>query len=300
MGKRSRNRNRVRKKIEINPKYLLGILFVICLVLIFTSYRYADRFAPAMVFVNNTITPMQKGIRTVGDRISDRFSIFSDIEKLIADNQRLQEEVDELSVENQLLIQQIYDTNTYRELYDLDNKYSQFTKLAARIISREPNSYCNVFIIDKGSDDGIAVDMNVIAGNGLVGIVTDVGSNWAKVRSIIDDDSKVSGMFLKSSDTCIVSGNLELLDKGYIDVSMINLNAQIYDNYEVVTSYISDKYLPGILIGYVSNIRIDSSTMAKEAYLIPVVDFQHLEAVLVITELKEQLDDLDEVISHDN
>ena len=95
MGKRSRNRNRVRKKIEINPKYLLGTLFVICLALIFTSYRYADRFAPAMVFVNNTITPMQKGIRTVGDRISDRFSIFSDIEKLIADNQRLQEEVDE-------------------------------------------------------------------------------------------------------------------------------------------------------------------------------------------------------------
>ena len=300
MGKRSRNRNRVRKRIEVNPKYLLGILFVICLVLIFTSYRYKDKFAPAGIFVNNTITPMQEGIKTVGSMISDRFSIFSNVEKLIAENEKLQEEVDSLSVENQLLIQQIYDTNTYRELYDLDNKYSQFTKLAARIISREPNSYCNVFIIDKGTDDGIAVDMNVIAGNGLVGIVTDVGSNWAKVRSIIDDDSKVSGMFLKSSDTCIVSGNLELLDKGYIDVSMINLNAQIYDNYEVVTSYISDKYLPGILIGYVNNIRIDASTMAKEAYLIPVVDFQHLEAVLVITEMKEQLDDLDEVISHDN
>ncbi|MCR5684295.1 MAG: rod shape-determining protein MreC [Lachnospiraceae bacterium] len=300
MGHRSRNRNRFKKKRDVNPKYLLGTLFVLCLVLIFTSYRYRERFAPARIFVNNTITPMQNGIKTIGSMISERFRIFSDIDKLIEDNERLQEEVDGLKVENQLLIQQIYDTNTFRELYELDNRYSQFEKKAARIISREPNSYCNVFIIDKGTDDGIAVDMNVIAGNGLAGIVTDVGSNWAKVRSIIDDDSKVSGMFLKSSDTCIVSGNLELLDKGYIDVSMINLNAQVYDNYEVVTSYISDKYLPGILVGYVSNIRIDASTMAKEAYLIPVVDFQHLEAVLVITQLKEQLDDLDEVISHDN
>ena len=73
-----------------------------------------------------------------------------------------------------------------------------------------------------------------------------------------------------------------------------------YDNYEIVTSYISDKYLPGILIGYVSNIDTDPSMMSKEAYITPVVDFQHLEAVLVITRLREQLDNLDEVISHDN
>ena len=140
----------------------------------------------------------------------------------------------------------------------------------------------------------------MLAGSGLVGIVTSVGPNWATVRSIIDDASSVSGMFLTTSDTCIVSGNLELLDEGYINVRMIDLNAEIYDNYEIVTSYISDKYLPGILIGYVSNIRTDSSTMSKEAYLTPVVDFRHIEAVLVITELKEQLEDLDGVVSSDN
>ena len=199
-----------------------------------------------------------------------------------------------------ILTQEKYELNWYRDLYDLDTKYSEYPKVAATIISREPNSYCNVFIIDKGTDNGIQKDMNVIAGSGLVGIVTDVGKNWAKVRSVIDDDTSISGMFLKTSDTCIVSGNLELLDKGYINVSMINLKAEVYDNYEVVTSYISDKYLPGILIGYVSNIGIDAGQMSKEAYLTPVVDFQHLEAVLVITRLRDQLDNLDEVISHDN
>lgn len=300
MGHRSRNRNRFKEKTEINPKYILGFFFLICIVLIFLSYRYKDVFAPAKAFVNNTITPMQSGIRTVGKFISDRFKVFSDVKELLAENQKLKAEIDDLKNENQILTQEKYELNWYRDLYDLDTKYSEYPKVAATIISREPNSYCNVFIIDKGTDNGIQKDMNVIAGNGLVGIVTDVGKNWAKVRSIIDDDSSVSGMFLKTSDTCIVSGNLELLDKGYINVSMINLKADIYDNYEIVTSYISDKYLPGILIGYVSNIDTDPSMMSKEAYITPVVDFQHLEAVLVITRLREQLDNLDEVISHDN
>ena len=300
MGRRSRNRNREKKTIEINPKYVLGSLFLICVVLIFLSYKYKETFAPAKAVVNNTITPMQSGIKAVGRSIADKFSIFADIKELQAENEKLRAQVDELKNENQIITQEKYELNWYRELYELDTKYSEYPKVAATVISREPNSYCNVFIIDKGTENGIEKDMNVIAGNGLVGIVTDVGRNWAKVRGIIDDDSSISGMFLKTSDTCIVSGNLELLDKGYINVSMINLNAEIYDNYEVVTSYISDKYLPGILIGYVSNIRTDASTMSKEAYLTPVVDFQHLEAVLVITRPKDKLDNLDEVISHDN
>ena len=69
-------------------------------------------------------------------------------------------------------------------------------------------------MINKGSDDGIRVDNNVIAGKGLVGIVTEVGSSWATVRSIIDDSSSVSAMTVSTSDNCIVNGDLELIDEG--------------------------------------------------------------------------------------
>ena len=57
-------------------------------------------------------------------------------------------------------------------------------------------NWFSTFTIDKGSKDGIAADMNVMAGSGLVGIVTEVGPTWAKVRSIIDDSSNVSAMVL--------------------------------------------------------------------------------------------------------
>lgn len=295
-----RNRNRNKKRIEVNPRFVFAALVIICGVGIFFSYRYKDKFAPVKNTVGNVITPMQRGIDIVGTAVSKRLKIFGDIKKLVAENEELKAQLDEVMAENSVLTQEKYEMNWYRELYDLDQKYSEYSKVAATVISREPNSYCNEFVIDKGSDDNIAKDMNVISGNGLVGIVTDVGKNWARVRSIIDDASSISGMFLKTSDTCIVSGNLELLEDGYINIRMINNEAEVYDNYEVVTSYISDKYLPGILIGYASNIRNDSSTMAKEAYLTPVVDFEHIEAVLVITELKEKLENLDEVVSGDN
>ena len=72
----------------------------------------------------------------------------------------------------------------------------------------------NTFVIDKGASDGIAEDMNVIAGSGLVGIVTKVGNNWAQVRSIIDDMSNVSSQVLSTSDLCFVKGDLQLMETG--------------------------------------------------------------------------------------
>lgn len=298
--KHRRKRNRTEKKITIDPKYIFGGMVVLCIVLIFCSYKFKAQFAPVKNAFGNFVTPMQQGINSCGEFLSNGFKRFSDIDDLIVENEALKQELDDLKNENRMLAQTQYEMNWYMELYDVDSKYAAYDKVAAKVISREPNSYCNVFIIDKGTDDGLAKNMNVISGNGLVGIVTDVGKNWARVRSIIDDASSISGMFVKTSDTCIVSGNLELIDDGYIDVDMISLNAEIYDNYEVVTSYISDKYLPGLLIGYVSNIHSDPSTMSQRAYLTPVVDFEHIEAVLVITELRETYDDLNEVLVSDN
>ncbi len=284
-------RRRKKKKIVINPKYVLIASIILCLALVFVSYKYSDKFEPIKTAIGNIIAPMQKGITVAGDSLKSKLRIFSDMQDLIDENTKLKEELNLVKNENQQLIQSKYELNWFRDLYELDQKYTDYPKVAARVISKETNSYYNVFTLDKGRDDGIAVDMNVIAGNGLVGIITEVGANWCKVRSIIDDSSNISGMFLKTSDNCIVSGDLELLDSGYIRVEMINMSAEIYNNYEIVTSYISDKFLPGILIGYVSNIEVDSSNMTKHAYLTPVVDFEHLEAVLIITELREQLED---------
>lgn len=281
---------RLKKNFTITSKMIFTFLVIICVGLIIVSYLFADLLSPVRTAVGNFFVPMQKGISTVSGGISETLRVFSDKQKLIDENDKLTSEINDLKTEMQILIHQEYELGWYRYLYENDSVYQNAEKVAARIISRNPNGACDMFVIDKGEEDGIEVDMNVLAGGGLVGIITDVGSNWAKVRTIIADDSSVSGRFQPTSDTCIVRGNMRRMDDGYIDVEMINLNAEVYDNYEVLTSYISDKYLPGILIGYVTNIRKDPSELNKRAYLTPVVDFEHLEAVLIVKTLRENLE----------
>ncbi|MSS64374.1 rod shape-determining protein MreC [Velocimicrobium porci] len=280
---------RRRTKITINPKYLLILCSILCVGLIIISYRYKEKVAPVKTLAEEIVAPMQKGINHVGLWIADKKEIFTSMQTLIGENKKLKEELDNISYENKILKQEKYELEDLRELYELDKKYASYPKVAARVISKDSNNWYNQFCIDKGSKDGISKNMNVLAGDGLVGIVTEVGSNWSKVRTIIDDQSNVSGMSLKSSDICNVKGNLELIDKGLIEIELVDKAADIKEGDEIVTSHISDKFLQGILIGYVKSIDVDASNTTKSGYLTPAVSFDSLDTVLVITELKKEL-----------
>ncbi len=288
-------RTHVKKKLVLSPKYLFILLAFICFILLFISFRYPDKTVAIRSTAVDFVTPMQKGINSIGRAIYNRIQNFSEINELIEENTQLQEEVAQLKYENKMLQQDNNELEMYRSLYALDQKYISYPKVAARIISRDSNSFYSTFTIDKGSADGIKTDQNVLSGNGLVGIVTEVYTYSAKVRAIIDDTSALSGMFLKSSDTCIVNGNLQSMSEGYIDISMISLNADVEENAEIVTSHISDKYHQGILVGYAVDIVTDASNMTRKARLIPAVDFEHLDTVLIITEVKVQSSDNDNI-----
>ncbi|MBE5950215.1 MAG: rod shape-determining protein MreC [Lachnospiraceae bacterium] len=292
--KRRRRRRNEKRIITILPKHVFFLLVFLTAVLMFLSYRFPTLLLPVRNAVDTIVLPMQKGINVVGRSVADRLDTLESIEELQQENDRLKAELEILRQEAQIIASEKYELDAMRELFNLDQKYPDYEKVAARIIARESNGWYSVFTIDKGYEDGIAVNMNVMAGNGLVGIVTAVRKNSATIRSIIDDSSNVSGMVLRTSDTCIVSGDLNLvMTEGKIKITMLPLDTTVRENEEIVTSHISDKYQQGILIGYISKIEEDSSGMTKNAYLTPVVDFEHLDEVLIITKLKESFD-LDE------
>ena len=282
---------RRRAKININPKHMLIFLIILCVGLIIFSFRYGEKLSPLKEAVGAVVTPMQTGINSVGTYISDKLDTFSSMNDLLSENEQLKDQVSLLTYQNKLLLQDQYELDGLRSLYKLDQKYLDYPKVAARVISKDTNNWYNIFTIDKGSRDGVKKNMNILAGNGLAGIITEVHYNYSIVRSIIDDNSSISGMFLKTSDTCFVNGDLQLMDEGKIRVELIDKDANVKDGDEIVTSHISPNFLQGILIGYVSDVALDSSNMTKTAYLTPVVDFKRLEEVLIITELKEPLID---------
>ena len=278
---------RKKTKITIDPKYILAVIVVFCLVVGVISYRFDEKMTPVRSAVGGVITPMQKGINVIGSKMAEKIDYITTMQKTVDQNKKLQKQLDELSAENKLLQQDKYELEEFLKLYDLDEQYAGYSKVAARVISSDSDNWYNSFVIDKGSKDGIKVNMNVMAGDGLVGIVVKVNKSYSKVRAIIDDSSNVSGTILKNSENCIVSGNLNLMNEGLIEVSGIDGNARIEEGAEVVTSQISDKYLPGILIGYIRDLKKDSSNVTQAGYLSPVVDFTGLKMVLVITQVKD-------------
>lgn len=279
-----------RNKSSLSNKYWVLILCLICILMMGLSLLSSKVGGPLRFLAGYTVVPMQKGINTIGVWLSDLTDNFETLQELKAENETLKEQIDALTLERNSLQQQQSELERLQALYKLDQNYSDYEKIGARVIANNGSNWFNSFTIDKGSNDGIKTDMNVIAGSGLVGIVTEVGPNWAEVRSIIDDESKISAMMLSTSDNCIVNGDLKLMNDGRIRFERLpNTGKEIAAGEYVVTSAISSRYVQGILIGYVDSIEEDSNNLTCSGYLTPAVDFQHLQEVLVILTTKQEL-----------
>ena len=276
-----------KKTFQITNRHLLIILTIICISAIALTATEVISVAPVKQAASVLVVPFQKGINAIGTWFNEKADALQSSDSLSAQVKELEAQVAELKEQNLILSENQEELSRLQDLYNTDTNYAQYEKVEANVISKDPGNWYSSFIIDKGTDDGIAVDMNVIAAGGLVGLVTEVGSNWATVRSIIDDSSSVSGMTLTTADTCIVNGDLRLMDEGKLYFDQMNTEGSILSGEKIITSNISDKYLPGILIGTVTDIMDDSNHLTKTGYILPAVDFAHVREVLVIKQLKE-------------
>ncbi len=282
---------RRKKRDSIPSKYILTGIASVCVVLMLLSYILDFQGGPINTISGYLLVPVQRGINYVGWYLSDRTDNLQDLREVMAERDALQEQVDQLTIENSQLIQEKYELEELRTLYELDRSYSDYSKVAANVIAKDSGNWFHSFTLDKGSEDGIEVDMNVISGSGLVGIVTKVGADWAQVRAIIDDTSNVSAMILSTADNCMVSGDLKLMSKGCISISQLkDSDDQVEFGAKVVTSQVSEKYHSGLLIGYIQELQMDANNLTKSGTITPAVDFEHLRSVLVITDKKRQID----------
>lgn len=276
-----------KKKFQMKSKHLLVLMTFLCISAILLTFTQVVSVSPLREAASRVIVPFQNGINQIGTWMSGKLEGFQNVEELAAQNKELEQRVAELTEENTRLAQNQEELARLQELYQLDQSYSEYDKVAAQVISKDPGNWYDTFVINKGSADGIEKDMNVIANGGLVGLVVEVETNCATVRSIIDDSSSVSAMTASTSDTCIVSGDLRLMDEGKLAFSQMSTENAVAVGEQILTSNISDKYLRGILIGYVSEVTEDSNHLTNTGYITPAVDFKHIQEVLVIKELKQ-------------
>ncbi len=286
------SRIKTKKKITIPPKFVLLFFTVLFVGLLMVGYVF-DYSTGVLGRVAGTIfIPMQKSLTFVGNTLYDKGVEYKNLKNVMAENAELKQELNTLTEElnNIKLIQ--YDYDDLLKLLELDSIYDDYPKVAASVVAKDAGNWFNSFIIDKGEKDGLAVGMNVIADGGLVGIISETSYNYSTVKTIIDDLNKVSAMVLSTSDNCIVSGDLEVMDNRRMIVfdSLKDSDNKVTVGDELVTSYISSDYVQGLLIGKISELNTNSNNLTKSGYLTPAVDFEHIRHVYVITELKNSKD----------
>ncbi len=278
-----------RFRFFLQLKYILLILTALMLASIVITYSYGGNITSYKNAISSAISPIRSSISGIKSFFSGISEKNTDVDELLAEVESLEAENDELRQQINDFSSEKYELNELRDLLELSESYSEYPTVGATVIAKNTGNWFYEFTIDKGSEDGIEVDMNVLARGGLAGIVTDVGKNYSIVTSIIADDMNVSAVSSTSRDSCIVSGDLELLDDGYIRIMYISSDATIGEAERIITSTTSSKYLPGILIGYAHDITTDSGELTQSGYLIPAVDFAHIENVVVILKTKTSM-----------
>lgn len=277
------------KRKQIKPRYILWMIIAVCLIFIAVSLSKGGNQIGLQKGIRSMLVPMEKGVNSLGHWVNEQKERNRSVNELLEEIDELKNENEQLKTKISSMENNISELDALREMLKMKEIYPDYEMVGARIISKDAGNWYHSFIIDKGSKDGIKKDMNVIYDNGLVGIVTEVSINNSTVRAIIDDTSSVSGMISKSTELCIVNGDLKMYDEGLLSVEMISKDAVVTAGDEVVTSYISDKYLPGLVIGYITEVAMDNDNLSQSGKLTPKVSFDNITNVMIITQLKADL-----------
>ncbi len=226
------------------------------------------------------ITPLQSFNISIPDWFGGIANYFKGISSLDAENKELKAELLEARAElNRLKL--VENENIQLEaLVELQQDYSQYSTIGAKVIAKDPGNWFSSFIIDKGTNYGLEKNMVVMNEDGLVGKISECGYNYSKVVSIINDTDAVSAESLRTNDIGYVVADFSGEAKCKMQYSDVSADILVGD--EIVTSHLSEIFPEGISIGHVSELTVDSQTSMHYAIIEPSVDFSKLKYVLVL------------------
>ena len=279
---------------RITSRVVIVLLSAVCVFSILYHYFTRDDSVSITTVLGVIVVPFQEGANEVGS-----FLFRSDEKRLNLKEAR--ERIDALEKENLELRNKLtnagevlIENEEFRALLRAKERLSEYEMQEAKIIGNDGVNCFERFTINKGTMDGVRIDMNVINADGLVGIVTSVGLNYAVVTSIIEDNTSVSAMTRHGHQNCIASGDLSGSGSGRMLLSNALADFDTVSDNALVTSSISDKYLPGLLIGYAEDVVLNPDKLTKSGTVRTAVDFTSLDEVLVITTMKEALQETEE------
>ncbi|AEM78414.1 MULTISPECIES: rod shape-determining protein MreC [Thermoanaerobacter] len=263
-----------------NKQFILFFLIAVALIAAMAYTYDTERYVTKVESIVGTVfTPIQKVFYQMGEGISNLFSSISEIGTLRATNEKLQKEVEKLRKENIQLQELMNENKRLKEALNFKTENVELDLKLATITGKNSGNWFNTFTIDKGKNEGIQPGMAVLDERGnMVGQITEVGDNWAKVLAIIDRDSSVSAVDVRTRDNGVVRGD----SNGGLIMIYLPLDAELIEGDVVTTSGMS-RFPKGLIIGKVSKVTRDPGSLLKQAVIEPAADFERLEYVFVVT-----------------
>lgn len=287
--KSSNQNSNVKMPFTRRPQLILFILTACCVISMGYYYIKKENIVSVGQVAGAITVPVQKGVNKLGSIFFNFDQERLSKEEAMAKIESLEDENKELKEQMVSYDQKIQEYQDMRELLELKSEYADYDTVGATVIfSDMTGNWFSTFTIDKGTDDGLEVGMNVLSGGGLVGYISDIAKGHAVVTSIINDNVNVSAMQSTTGDACVVTGDLPYMNEhGLLKLQYMDTDFNISRDNVIVTSNISDRYLPGLVIGYAQDVTVDENGLAASGYLKPAADFKHIRNVLVVTTQKQ-------------
>ena len=198
-------KKKVHFRIKLKSKHLLVIMSIFCVSCIAATFSSGVTTAPLQDAAGILIVPFENSINRISSVLKGMQDRMRDKEEILSENENLKAQIDSLTEQNNKLIQDQTELTRLKELYNLDQEYTDYPKVAARIISKDPGNWYDTFMINKGTNDGIHVDNNVIAGKGLenrVRVILDIEGYKAKREKTLRElAQKVSKTVIRTKKT---------------------------------------------------------------------------------------------------
>jgi rod shape-determining protein MreC len=252
---------------KFSPYLLVCFLAVAVFIFLPNSYSKVKSF---------TLNILSLPLKIVQFPLQELKKVFS-YRSTYQENSRLKNQADGLR--RRLINQEeiIQENERLKKLLSFKGK-SGFSLIAARVIAKDPSNWDSVVIIDKGSNDGVRVNLAAITELGLAGQVIEVDRNQSKVMLINDPSFNVASLVQRTREEGIVSGTIT----GICRMKYLSLNSDVKSGDAVMTSGLSQEFPKGLLIGSVTEAEEDSSGLSKNCLIKPAVNLSKLEELLLI------------------
>lgn len=269
-----------------NRPLMITIIMVVILLVVLIITAGDNNMTGTESVVGTILSPIQRGLYSATDAIGDFFERVFSGSDVQTENMDLKARVAELEAQLQDYNEVKKENERLQKLLNFDTQTKELEYVSAHVIGKTPGHWFNLFIIDAGQSSGIAPDMPVVNGEGLVGRVVATGANWSRVMAIIDSSSGVSGIVERTRDNGILHGTAAAGgENALLNLGRLSLDADLIPGDTVITSGTAGIFPKGIPIGEITEVSQSDDGMLNRAVVTPWVDFEHLEEIMIITSI---------------